>query len=64
VLCDDIQQGVLFTGHQRRQRTHRTPHLLALAWPVPAARRPSGGQSHRGVELVEDGLCQLSQFGS
>jgi hypothetical protein len=54
---------MLFTCHQRRQRTHRAPHLLALAWRIAAARRAVGGQSHRGVEPVEDGLGQLPQFG-
>jgi hypothetical protein len=64
VLGDDGQKRMLFTGRQRCQRTHRAPHLLTLAWGIAAARRPSGGQSHRGVEPVEDRLGQLPQFGS
>jgi hypothetical protein len=31
VFGDNGQQRVLFATHQRRKRTYRTPHLLALA---------------------------------
>ena len=41
VLGDDRQQRVLLAGHQRGQRTHRAPHLLALAGlAVGAGARP------------------------
>ena len=48
VLGDDGQQRVLLTGDQRGQRTHRAPHLLALAGPVAAGGRSPRPRAPRG----------------
>ncbi len=52
VLGDDGQQRMLLAGHQRGQRAHRAPHLLALARArhrcPPPARRPAAPRDRAG----------------